>query len=206
MIPKYLQNEIDILKNLRAGIVANQSKWDGMPVSIPQIDAALSVLQTSADEMDMADTALKKLQVKIHDTVAAQAQVGDQIESLAKGIHATETEKLLDYGIAGKKKSSPLAIPEKAAIGSISDDFDGEGFILSIQPLANATDFEIWRGASAGPDALSLEPSQFSYLSTTKKLSYTDDDVLKGKRYFYRLRGYNRNGKGEWSAMVSRVQ
>jgi hypothetical protein len=26
------------------------------------------------------------------------------------------------------------------------------------------------------------------------KLTYTDDDVVKGKRYFYRVRGYNRRG------------
>jgi hypothetical protein len=206
MTPKYLQNEINRLKSLRTGIAGNQDKWNGMPISTAQIDASLQVLLTSADEMANADTALKKLQAKIHDTVSVQAQVANQVENLAKGIHANELEKLLDYGIVGKKEATPVAIPAKAFISSIVDDTDGEGFVLTIQSLANATDFEVWRGTSANPDALSLETDQFSFLAVTKKLTYTDDNILKGKRYFYRLRGFNRNGKGEWSAMVSRVQ
>ncbi len=130
-----------------------------------------------------------------------------QVETLAKGIHAAEPEKLLDYNILAKKKEiTSLPIPEKASIVGINDDVTGEGFVLSIQSLANATDFEIWRGTSNTPDALSLEPDQFSYLSTTKRLSYADDTIVKGKRYFYRVRGFNRNGKGEWSAVASRVQ
>ena len=39
-----------------------------------------------------------------------------------------------------------------------------------------------------------------------RKLSFVDDDVEKGTRYFYRFRGLNSNGSGEWSEPVSRVQ
>ncbi|HRH48838.1 MAG TPA: fibronectin type III domain-containing protein [Panacibacter sp.] len=52
---------------------------------------------------------------------------------------------------------------------------------------------------------LVLQPP-YSHYKTTKKLTFTDDDVKRGQRYFYRVRGLDRNGYGEWSEPVSRVQ
>lgn len=46
----------------------------------------------------------------------------------------------------------------------------------------------------------------FTHLVTVRKTKYTDDDVAKGTRYFYRIRGINSKGAGEWSEPVSRVQ
>lgn len=203
---KYIQKEIDRLKAIKAGMTANAAKWTGQPIDTTNIDTCITILQNRADDLEAAQIALGKLQQTIHEAVDTQALVADQAENFARGIHATEQEKLLDYGIALPKDAAPQPIPGQAIISSIVDDADGEGFVLTIQALAHTTDFEIWRGISANPEVLILAPENFTYLTSSKKLTYTDDAVQKGKRYFYRIRGFNRTGKGEWSAVVSRVQ
>ena len=44
------------------------------------------------------------------------------------------------------------------------------------------------------------------FLKNSVKLSFIDDDVLPGIRYFYTVRAVNRNGKGPESDAASRVQ
>ena len=203
---KYIQNAIDRLEALKQGMTTNAAKWTGQPIDTTDIDTAITILNTHATDLEAAQIALGKLQQLIHGVVDNQELVADQAENLARGIHTKETEKLLDYGIALPKGSTPLPIPGQATIKSIEDDSDGEGFVITLQPLANTEDFEIWRGVSASPDVLVLDPLEFTFLTASKKLTYTDDAVLKGKRYFYRTRGFNRTGKGPWSAVQSRVQ
>lgn len=203
---KYIQKEIDTLKAIKDGMTANAAKWTGQPIDTTDIDTAITILETHADDLETAQIALGKLQQTIHQVVDDQALVSDQAINLARGIHANEEEKLLDYGIKLPKSAVPQPIPGQAIISSLVDDADGEGFVITIQPLANSSDFEIWRGISASPDVLVLAPENFTYLTASKKLTYTDDAVLKGKRYFYRVRGFNRTGKGEWSTVASRVQ
>lgn len=54
-----------------------------------QIEVALAILQSAADEMDTAYIALKKMQEKIHDTVALQALVGLAVTTVHALFHLT---------------------------------------------------------------------------------------------------------------------
>lgn len=206
MIPKYLQQEIDRLTNLKSGITNNAASWATQPVNDTDVQTAITALQQKANSINLIQIALGEAQQQAHNEVVTQSKVGDQVENLARGIHSNAPEKFLEYGITVRKEGTPAPAPGMAIIESVADDADGEGFVLFIQPLPNATDFEIYRGVAATPDTLSLDPSAFSFLTNAKKLTYTDDNVLKGKRYFYMVRGFNRKGKGAWSAVVSRVQ
>jgi hypothetical protein len=96
-------------------------------------------------------------------------------------------------------------VPEKGVIRNVSDDFDGEGFIVEWEKLAKTDSYEIERGIAANAADVNTIPA-FTHLVTVRKTKYTDDDVAKGTRYFYRIRGINSKGAGEWSEPVSRVQ
>ena len=206
MIPKYLQQEIDRLTNLKNGISANSGLWTNQPANLGAVQDAIDALQGKANAIAELQINLGELQEQAHNEIVIQDKVADQIENLAKGIHSNEPEKLDAYGIVRRKESTSMPVPATAMIASIKDDADGKGFVIAVQALPNATDFEIYRGVAASPDVQSLDPSAFTFLTSTKKLSYTDDDVIKGKRYFYMVRGFNRKGKGAWSAVVSKVQ
>jgi hypothetical protein len=90
-------------------------------------------------------------------------------------------------------------------IKNIVDDYDGIGFIVELEGLKEADSYEVQRGAGATAANVNTIPV-FSYLRNVRKLSFVDDDIEKGTRYFYRFRGLNSNGSGEWSEPVSRVQ
>jgi hypothetical protein len=81
---------------------------------------------------------------------------------------------------------------------------DGIGFVVNAQTLDYADTYEYERGMGKAEDGNTIPA--FTHLLSTKKSKIVDDDVIKGTRYFYRYRGINSNGNGEWSEPVSRVQ
>ena len=123
---------------------------------------------------------------------------------VAVGIHADEELKLSDYGIKSRKAASAKSLPEKAVISKIEDDFDGEGFILTVTNIVEAEYYE-WQKA-IGTNGEDLVNSPFPFFKTSKKTNFVDDEVPRGKRCFYRVRGVNTAGTGEWSEAVSKVQ
>ena len=68
-----------------------------------------------------------------------------------------------------------------------------------------ADSYEWQKGQGTDPKDTSTIPPM-SFFKQTSKTVFIDDEVLKGIRYFYRVRAVNRNGQGPWSEPVSRVQ
>lgn len=202
---KYINDLVTELKDLKKGIGINAALWARMPVTEAQLQTAIDALETQDVAIDSAAVALQQQRTFGRNITEQYKPLAAQTENLASGILATNTEKLLDYGIKLRKDASTIPVPAKAMIASIIDDYDGEGFIVTYQSLENADSFEVEKGMAPTPDVLVLQPP-YSHYKTTKKLTFTDDDVKRGQRYFYRVRGLNRNGYGEWSEPVSRVQ
>ena len=202
---KFIDDLANELKALKKGVVANSTIWAGLPVTEAAIQAAIDELLQKNDAIDSADTALKQARIEGRNLVQQYAPLAIQVTNLATGLHLAEPQKLADYGIQGRKPSTANPLPAKAIILSIDDDSDGVGFVVTIQSLAYADTFDIERGIAASADVTALN-TPFEHWGSSKKLSFIDDDVVRGKRYFYRVRGFNRNGYGEWSEPVSRVQ
>lgn len=202
---KFIQDLADELNALKKGMAANSAKWTGLPVTEANLQTAIDALLQKDDAIDSADNALKQARLEGRNLVQQYAPLVTQVSNLATGLHQSEPQKLGNYGIETRKAATTVPVPEKAIIASITDDADGVGFVVTIQPLPNADTFDIERGVAASADATALN-TPFEHWGSSKKLSFVDDDVERGKRYFYRVRGFNRNGYGEWSEPVSRVQ
>jgi hypothetical protein len=196
---KNVQDTMGVLKTLKSGVHAHTAQWTGLPVTEDD-------LQTSGDDIDKAEIALKQARLAARTKIETYSLLMDQTVSLAEGLHANEEGKLADYGLSiNAVARKAKAVPKKATIDSLVDDYDGIGFIIKITTIEEAEGYEIERSEGVDSTTLVLAPP-YTHLRNTIKLSYTDDDVEKGKRYFYRVRGYNRRGYGEWSEAVSRVQ
>jgi len=203
---KNIQELINELKDLKKGVHTHATQWAGLPVNEAKLDEAIAELQTKGNAIDDAKALVSQTQLDGREAIEKYTPLAVQTSTLAEGIHTNEQGKLVDYNLAmvttGRKAKT---IPAKAMIESITDDYDGIGFILKMQSLDQAEGFEIEKSDPVESTTLVLAPP-YTHLKNITKIIYTDDDVLKGKRYFYRVRGYNRKGYGEWSEAVSRVQ
>ncbi len=206
---KLLQAVYDRILALKNGLTTNLARWTGQPDTPATLDALLTQIQAK-------DTEIKAIEVLLHDKreearkLAADFNAqADQTERRASGIHAADVERLADYGApvpgAAPARRTGATVPEKAVIRQIADDDDGEGFVLRHDKLDTADHYEIERGTSPA-DRPNERPATLSFLRTTKKLKNLDDDVQSGIRYWYRVRGVNRRGAGEWSEVVSAIQ
>jgi hypothetical protein len=202
---KNIQNTITELSNLKNGITKHATQWTGLPVTEVQITAAITALTTAGKNISDAEDALKQARLAGRLAVETNTTLINQATSLAEGLHTNEQEKLVDYGFSITAARSSSSIPTKTIIESITDDADGVGFVIKLQAVANADGYEIEKSNPSDSTLTVLAPP-YNYLKNTAKLITVDDEVLKGKRYFYRVRAYNRKGYGEWSEPVSRVQ
>ncbi|MFI5206266.1 MAG: hypothetical protein ACHQVK_04985 [Candidatus Paceibacterales bacterium] len=202
---KFIGSLIDRLKDLKKGIHDNSGAWTGQPIAESDLDTAITSLEGKNDAITDAKAAVHEATTDAHTEVNTQEKLADQAESLARGIHAATPSKLAEYNIKERKTPENAPAPGKAVIASVVDDHDGIGFIITIQPLANAANFNIDR-AMTDANVLTATPESFTHLKTTQKLTYVDDDVMPGKRYHYRVQASNRAGSGEMSAVVSAVQ
>lgn len=206
---KYIQEQIAELKNRRNGITKNSDKWTNLPVKADGIDAKIKELEELDKKIEDGLNTVQQLREQARNIVDENKKEISKIDNFVLGIHNESQEKLNEYGLGfhvGKNNASrSLPIPSKVVIDSIIDDYDGVGFIIQLARIDNVEHFEIQRGQSTDSKALVLAPP-YPFLRTVKKLKFTDDDVEKGLRYFYRVRAINRNGAGEWSESLSRVQ
>jgi hypothetical protein len=202
---KYIQVIIDDLNDRIAGMKANPEKWTNQPVTVAELEADVASLEAQAAKIAAAEGALQKEREAGRKLVETFDQKVKQVDNLTFGIHATETTKLVDYKLSLRKSNSSKPIPSKGMMISIVDDVDGEGFVVTWGVIAGADHYEIERGIAPNITDLVLSPP-YSFLKTTTKTVLNDDDVLKGKRYFYRIRAVNAAGTGEWSEPVNRVQ
>ncbi len=206
---KLLQAVYDRLMAVKNGLTANLTRWTGQPDTPESLDALLIQIQVKDQEIKALQVLLNDKREEARKLAAAINKQVDQTERRANGIHAADVERLADYGIhvpgTPSARRTAATVPEKAVIREIMNDDDGEGFVLRHDKLDTADHYEIERGASPA-DRPNERPSALGFLRTTKKLKNLDDDVVSGIRYWYRVRGVNRRGPGEWSEVVNAIQ
>jgi hypothetical protein len=221
---KYLQTVFDRLSALKNGINLNAPLWAGQPDTPATVQAEMDALVTINDEIEQLEDARQQKIAEARALAAAKNEVAGQIEKRAVAIHVTDPGKLNEYDIkAGPAPGEKRPVPGKAIIASIGDDDDGIGFKLRILKLEHTDHFEVERGVATGGtrlgDSTTVPPSTptpttevtvlqppYPFLRTTSKLTFVDDDVQPGTRYFYRVRGVNTTGPGAWSEPVSAIQ
>ena len=198
---RILQAVYDRIMALRNGIATNLAQWVGQPDTPETLDGLLQQLRDKDAEIKALDVQLRDKRAEartLADTIAAAA---DQTERRASGIHATDTARLADYNMpvpgASIANRQPVQVPAKGVVRKIDDDDDGQGFIVRFDKLDDAKHYEVERSEADGP---------MTFLRTTTKTKFTDDDVKPGIRYHYRMRGGNARGAGEWSEPVGAIQ
>ena len=203
---KYLQEIIQEIESMEKGVTTNPADWTNMPVTLVQITALKTDLIQSANAIETAEATA---QIARHDGLAKNAnglKLYNQAVDLAYGIYANNPEKLAEYGIKPRREPSKVPPPTSILAIEISDDTDGEGFILMLaakDPVAD--NYEWQKGQGLDPKDMHTIPDM-TFFKFTTKMQFVDDNVTKGVRYFYRVRALNRNGQGPWSEPVSRVQ
>ncbi len=205
---KLLQVVYDRILALKNGLSANLARWKDQPDTPATLDGLLTQIQQKNQEIKALEVALRERREEARELARTLTAAAEQIERRASGIHATDIERLADYdvpvpGVVPERRAA--TVPEKAVLRQITDDDDGHGFVLRHDKLDTADHYELERGHSPA-DRPNERPAALAFLRTTKKLKNVDDDVQTGIRYWYRVRGVNRRGPGEWSEVVSAIQ
>ncbi len=200
----YLEKEIQRLKEIKKGIVANSADWASNPTAAADIQSVIDSMEASDSAITAAEVTLKQKRNESKIIAKNGTDAADQAKLIVQGKYPANTDKWLEYGLKVEGPSSARPVPEKGNIKSIVDDFDGVGFIIETAALENADTYEYERGQGPANDTNTIPA--FGHLRSVRKAKIVDDDVEQGIRYFYRYRGVNSKGDGEWSAIVSRVQ
>ncbi len=202
---KYISETSDRLSKLKDGIVKNPGTWTNQAVTPESI-------QTQIDGLNSIGKAVEDLQSQASSKLAearALQKAADKeaasIENLAIGLEKGDPAKLNEYGIKLKKAPAKKTVPVDVLQVTLQDDTDGEGFIVTASYDASADMYEWEKGKADDPTKTDVIP-ELKFFKATKKTTYVDDDVVKGVRYFYRVRATNTAGAGPWSEAVSRVQ
>lgn len=203
---QFIQAAINRLKALRTGMNSNPGDWTNQPVTETQVSDKIEELEKADEAIDKAMDTLQESRNDGRKATDSGIKLANQTENLVLGIYANDLQKIVEYGLKERKPAQPKPIPGKAVVSSITDDADGEGFVLERQSLADAENYEWQKAEGTDPAVTNINDSQFKHYKTTKKVKFVDDDVKKGVRYFYRTRGFNPSGNGAWSEPVSRVQ
>ena len=203
---KYLEKSLTRLKKIKSGIAANIAAWSGQLVTAEIIQADINEIEAMDNDVTNAEQQLTQKQKLARQLADSKMEKADSLELKIKGIHSEQKEKWIEYGIEPEKTRTQRSVPELQLNLLISDDTDGEGFQLQVEKRDPAADIYIWeKGVGASAEDTGATPALVQFTETTK--SYlVDDDVVKGKRYYYRVRAYNSKGYGPWSNVVSRVQ
>lgn len=203
---KYIVKTLGINSGLIQGMNANPSDWVTTPVKVGDLETAQTNLTTAGNAIDSAEAAAKIARHDGNELNKTVVELDEQVTNLAYGIYAKNPDKLAEYGIKPRKDPSKIPPPSSILAIEINDDSDGEGFDLKIVSRDELADSYEWqKGQSTTPTDLNTIPPMI-YFKTTSKTQFIDDDVVKGIRYFYRVRAMNRNGQGHWSEAASRVQ
>ncbi len=202
---KYLADVIAWLLGLKRGIEKNPATWTNQAVTPEKI-------QTMVDGLNTVGKEIEDLQSQVSSKLAEARRLQNEaekeaasIESLAIGLEKNNPDKLNEYEISLKKSPSKKSIPTATLHPSLKDDTDGEGYIVSTTFDSTAAIYEWEKGTAADASKTDLVP-EMKFFKATKKAVFVDDDVVKGVRYFYRVRATNAAGAGPWSEAVSRVQ
>jgi hypothetical protein len=202
---KYLSGLVDDLTSFKKGVVANPTMWASKGITPESIQVHIDNLSAINAAIDELSTNLSNKNADAHVMYDAILPEFNRYTKIAYAYYADEQNKLREYGLEPHKDAQPRPVPTQKPVISIEDDSDGIGFVLSIQRDPAGDLIEWHRGISADPTKTDIIPAMTLY-KTTKKISFVDDDVLKGQRVWYKVRTVNTAGSSPWSEPVSRVQ
>jgi hypothetical protein len=203
---KYIEKLSNKITGLKKGIHANASHWSGQPITESDINAAVGELETADREVARARAALKEALTAARKKVKLHGKTAKQAESLARGIHASDSEKLIEYNIKERKRKQKEPAPGKADIESVVKNHDGTGLLISIKHLEHADHFQVLRAVTEAGVLAPPPADKFIFIKTIQKLTYIDTQIQPGMRYHYMVSGHNHNGDGEPSAVVSAIE
>ena len=201
----YLSEPRERLLSLVGGMEKNPVKWTAESATIASVNEMIVRIDATDKEVE-ASKQIQSQKLGEARTVSNEAAaLADKLETLARGFHSGDDNKLLEYNIQAKKDKQTKTAPDVKPTVTLEDDTDGEGFIVStaVDPKANYYEWQKGIGANAADVNTTPEMKLFK---TTKKTNFVDDDVTKGVRVFYKVRACNAAGAGPWSEAVSRVQ
>jgi hypothetical protein len=202
----YLSKTIASMDAFINGMTANVADWAGQPIQPLDMTGSRNILKTAAVQIDTVSATLKEANHAASIDNSASKKLLTQAENLAYGLYADNPVKLAEYGLKPRKDPSKVPPPTSTLAITITDDTDGEGFVLTIAAKDAVADSYEWKkGQGLDPKDTKTTPAMLFFKNSTK-LTFVDDDVIPGVRYFYSVRAVNRNGKGPESDVASRVQ
>jgi hypothetical protein len=198
---KFLQLIFNRTSQQKTGINNNAPSWVGQPDTPATKQTDMDDIKDADDAVTAAKVALQQARSAARVLAALKKTKVEETDNRVMGIHAADKTKWAEYGTPVPVEPQARPVPAQAVIESVTDDDDGEGFIVTTKKDPNGDFLEIEVG-SAPASTLALAPP-FSDLRTTKKVKYTDNETVVGTRYFYRARWVNNAGKGPWSEVAS---
>jgi len=205
MILMYLQKLKNRLVALMNGVTLHAADWAGQAETPATIQANIDQIDAMQADINDLDDQLSQKRKEGRTLETELTLIADTIENKAIGFHTTNPEVLVDYDIELRKTPEKRPVPTAVLVPVLEDDVDGEGFIISCEVDPDADKYEWEKGTAEDPTDTTTVPTM-QHFKITSKTKFVDDNVMPGKRYFYRLRAFNTTGNGPWSAAVSRVQ
>jgi len=202
---KYLTDLVIWLREFMSGIVKNASLWAAENITEAAIQQKIDAM--NAKETEVAE-AKRQYSTKLMEARALQDETSlyaTKLENFAYAFHAGTPEKLAEYGLQPRKGPKSRNVPVQKPVVTLEDDTDGVGFIVSTIKDFDATMYEWYKGVAVDAGKTDVIPAM-TLFKTTQKISFVDDDVVKGQRVFYKARAVNPAGVGPWSEPVSKVQ
>ncbi len=202
---QYLLNIINRLTNILNGMLQSPELWTKEGETADVVQRMITNLTTAGKVVSDAKDALLTAQTNARNIQTSMTKFADDLENSAIAYEKSDPDKLIHYGITLRKEKVKKPVPASILHPSLEDDIDGIGFIVSCNTDSVADQYEWYKGNGTDPTKTDVTPEMKLYKTTTKT-SFVDDDVLKGVRYFYKVRPINATGEGPWSEAVSRVQ
>ena len=202
---KYLSEIASRLNNFLNGIQKSPELWTKADETPEAVRAVIDNLNTADKAIENAKDALSTAHAEARKLETTATKFADDLENSAIAYEKSDPDKLSRYGINLRKEKIRKPAPTAILHAALQDDTDGIGFIVSTNIDPNADHYEWYKGNNSDPTKTDIIPEMKLYKTTTKT-SFVDDDVLKGVRYFYKVRAINAAGEGPWSEAVSRVQ
>jgi hypothetical protein len=202
---KYLDDIRNRLKERKAGILKHLALWTSQAITGDLLEQKIAQVDAADADIENAKTALSNSYAAARTVQDSLEQFLTKIDNNAVAIHTDDPDTLGDYGIAGRKENKPKAVPVEKLLMTVADDTDGFGFILTTSADESASMYEWYKGVSADASKADAIPAMMLF-KTTQKLSFVDDDVVKGQRIWYKVRAVNAAGTGPWSDPANRVQ
>ena len=205
----YVSKEQQRIANLKKGMEANAADWTAAGENPTDVQKHWDELETADKEISLADVKLQNLRTDAKALVKTKSNIADNLELKVKAKYADDHKKWKDFGIADDTsvaaKGGGNDKPAKGDIKTIKNDDDGVGFVVEGTALKGAQFYE-WERGEGKPVDDSATTVPMGHLRSVRKVKIVDDDVKTGIRYFYRYRGVNAQGAGDWSTVISGVQ